>query len=778
MVNYNYLVDNFISLTTDKKTIKIFDKYGVLKYTFNPNMAYFFYKNNYVYIKVENDDDITLDFETNTQAIEALEKLNSVKKLVISNITSDIDYYTQTELDNGVLDNRYYNTSAITNILSNYLTTAATFAISDANDILLSGITNGEVLVYDNGVWVNSSFTFDLSAFTSDYYTIYELSSSTSGVYINWDNIINTPSGVSGYGIEGDIYNILSAFTYTKTELLTGTTGSNVLDSRYYVKTQTYEIIEVNDLLNEKTDLVDFYSHTGNTNNPHETTFYNLESTAHTHLISDVDNLQTTLNDKAELFDFQTHTGQTNPHLTSFNDLTLTSHTHLISDVDNLQTTLNNKVELLDFQTHTGQTNPHLTSFDDLFLTAHTHLWSELSNSSHTHDDRYYTEIELNPTGDATGSGELDVRYYTKIQTYEKVEINNMFNGYYNSGETNDLLLNYYTSAQTDTLLEQFSITSHTHTLNDLSGVTITTPQNNNFLIYSSGEWVNSAISFDVSNFYTKTELDNGQLNNIYIPLDGSTGITGDLIPAIDGIYSLGSATRQWKELHVSGGTIYIDGIPVTIINGDLYVNGELIPTSTIIGSNYSTTAHTHDDRYYTQLQLDPGGTTGTSVLDDRYYVKTQTYNSLEINALFNQYYTSAQTDLIFLDYYTSAQTDILLLNYYTSNDTDLLLTQYAFTSHTHNLEDLSNILISGVTNGQILVYSAGTWKNVDSTDLQSDLSGYYTSAQTDTLLLGKSNTGHTHNFNDLTLTSHTHLWSDITNSSHTHDDRYYTDFE
>jgi hypothetical protein len=136
MINYNYLVDNFISLTTDKKTIKIFDKYGVFKYAFNPAISYYFYKNNYVYIKVENDDDITLDFETNAQAIEALEKLNSVKKLVISNITSDIDYYTQTELDNGILDTRYYTTSAITNILSNYLTTAATFAISDASDVL------------------------------------------------------------------------------------------------------------------------------------------------------------------------------------------------------------------------------------------------------------------------------------------------------------------------------------------------------------------------------------------------------------------------------------------------------------------------------------------------------------------------------------------------------------------------------------------------------------------------------------------------------------------
>ena len=50
--------------------------------------------------------------------------------------------------------------------------------------------------------------------------------------------------------------------------------------------------------LDLKTNLSDFVSHTGNTNNPHQTTFYNLISTAHTHTISDVIDLQTTLNSK------------------------------------------------------------------------------------------------------------------------------------------------------------------------------------------------------------------------------------------------------------------------------------------------------------------------------------------------------------------------------------------------------------------------------------------------------------------------------------------------
>jgi hypothetical protein len=50
--------------------------------------------------------------------------------------------------------------------------------------------------------------------------------------------------------------------------------------------------------LDSKTNLTLFNLHTGNTNNPHQTTFYNLVSTAHTHTISDILDLQTSLDSK------------------------------------------------------------------------------------------------------------------------------------------------------------------------------------------------------------------------------------------------------------------------------------------------------------------------------------------------------------------------------------------------------------------------------------------------------------------------------------------------
>ena len=60
-------------------------------------------------------------------------------------------------------------------------------------------------------------------------------------------------------------------------------------------------ISNLNTNLDSKTNLSEFVLHTGNTNNPHQTTFYNLVSTAHTHTISDVINLQSSLDSKFSL---------------------------------------------------------------------------------------------------------------------------------------------------------------------------------------------------------------------------------------------------------------------------------------------------------------------------------------------------------------------------------------------------------------------------------------------------------------------------------------------
>lgn len=60
--------------------------------------------------------------------------------------------------------------------------------------------------------------------------------------------------------------------------------------------------------------------------------------------------------------------------------------------------------------------------------------------------------------------------------------------------------------------------------------------------------------------------------------LDISGSIDGDLVPSQDLTYSIGTPEKQWKALYLSGSTIFIDGIPVSIDNeGNLKVNDTIV---------------------------------------------------------------------------------------------------------------------------------------------------------------------------------------------------------
>ena len=108
MAVFNYKLNNFIQIpTTGDLRIRLYDKDNIFKYNVDPQIAYFYYKNNYIIIKQEDNVDISLDFETSAIAIQALQKLNTIKKDLMENV-SLYDYYTQGELKDGVLDIRYF----------------------------------------------------------------------------------------------------------------------------------------------------------------------------------------------------------------------------------------------------------------------------------------------------------------------------------------------------------------------------------------------------------------------------------------------------------------------------------------------------------------------------------------------------------------------------------------------------------------------------------------------------------------------------------------------
>ena len=279
----NYSLDNFLgSPTSEDKVLRIYDKNGILQYTLNVNVCYFFYKNEYIYIHVDNSENLTLDFPTNDDAILALEKLNTAKKYISQIASDNVDYFTKDELlVTGILDYRYYTNSAITSILGDYSVINHNHKLSGLTDVTINSIINGEVLVYENGVWVNSSFTFDASSFLNNYYSIGQLSSNTSGVYINWNNLIDSPTSITNYGIS-DVYTM--GEVYTKTELNNGQ-----LNNLYYPQTVLFTKPEIVSMLS-------YYSLTSHTHNQ-----YSLTSHTHDDRYYTINNIDILLSGKSNI---------------------------------------------------------------------------------------------------------------------------------------------------------------------------------------------------------------------------------------------------------------------------------------------------------------------------------------------------------------------------------------------------------------------------------------------------------------------------------------------
>jgi hypothetical protein len=83
MASFNYTLETFLANPAPGDTqLRVYDKNRVIKHTLNPDLSSFFVKNNLVIIKVENTNDIILNFETTPVAIQALAKLNWAKKEV------------------------------------------------------------------------------------------------------------------------------------------------------------------------------------------------------------------------------------------------------------------------------------------------------------------------------------------------------------------------------------------------------------------------------------------------------------------------------------------------------------------------------------------------------------------------------------------------------------------------------------------------------------------------------------------------------------------------
>ena len=355
------------------------------------------------------------------------------------------------------------------------------------------------------------------------------------------------------------------------------------------------------------------------------------------------------------------------------------------------------------------------------------------ANASHTHAQSEVTGLETALLGKANASHTHDDRYYTET------EIDTALSGKSNTGHTHDD--RYYTEAEVDTLLS-----------GKADGTDI--PDVSSFITKT----VN-----DLTYYYTKSETyTQSEIDNMVSAIPKFAIEVVQALPSQDI-----SPTTVYLLTVQSGqqGNMYEEYIHV----GQSW---ELLGTQTVDLSGYYTSAqvdallnglpvagHTHDDRYYTEAEIDgkiqtintaiSGKAASDHTHDDRYYTETEIDNKLGGKS--NTGHSHVQSDITDLDTalagkaavsHTHAQSDI-------SGLSDALTGKaaanhnhsgvYAPASHTHTksqITDLANAtasaagLMSAADKGKLDNNNAGykvkIWEGSQNLVANSDLSTGY----------------------------------------------------
>jgi hypothetical protein len=285
---------------------------------------------------------------------------------------------------------------------------------------------------------------------------------------------------------------------------------------------------------------------------------------------------------------------------------------------------------------------------------------TEFNPIEHNHDDRYYTEDELTAIiGNYYNSvqldaGQLDHRYYTES------EVDNILSSSYFSqtellgGAIDDryfteseITTNYYDKTEVDAIIagvETFGIKAGVDTYTDLPATETENaiyivrqtvePNDEGFYKYESGSWY--FLSRNTGNdIGSHNELQNLNLGDfLHLTNLEYTGLTG------------GGQTA----LHHHDDRYYTESEIDDFLN------------------NISPTSHNHDDRYYTKIQINAD-----------YYNK----NQLNTGQLDNRYYTETEIDNLLAGYSEATHNHEDL--YYEKSYIDQLASMYSLNTHHHD---------------------------------------------------------------------------------------------
>ena len=115
------------------------------------------------------------------------------------------------------------------------------------------------------------------------------------------------------------------------------------------------------------------------------------------------------------------------------------------------------------------------------------------------------------------------------------------------------------------------TVTAGSFGINNLGGVTTTGQASGTILAFnlSSGNYEVAQFTGDSNMFVTYDS--SGSPDSFKINFTNDS-ISGNLVPRLDSAQDLGSATKKWKDLFLSGGTINIGSLKIKDENGNFVV--------------------------------------------------------------------------------------------------------------------------------------------------------------------------------------------------------------
>ncbi|MDB4335437.1 hypothetical protein N9994_00075 [bacterium] len=477
------------------------------------------------------------------------------------------------------------NANAGTQQLSFTNTTGGTFNVTNSASLFSDNDVNVTGGTYDTNTGcvtfiTNSGTTFDVCGFVTGITDTFV----TGGTLTGENLVLERSSGV-------DVGNIdLSGLVSGKLEIS--------LFNTYTGDTQT--------ALGNKTDNTNFVSHTGDTTIHYTKGSINLSelgSSAHTHSISEVVNLQTELDAKVATTLFNTYTGDTETALG--NKVATTLFNTYTGDTE---TALGTKTTNTNFTSHTGDTTIHYTkgsiNLSDLGSSAHTHSISEVINLQNNLDAKVATTLFNTYTGDT------ETALGNKLAT-------TTFNSY--TGSVVDVFVssgNVNAGAQqlsfTNTTGGTFNVTNASALFsdNDVNVTGGTYNINTGCVTFIT----NSATTFDVCGFVTgitDTFVTGGTLSGDNLVLERSSGVDVgniDLSGLISNSALVGSyldeRVARWNSTTntLQNGLIRDDGTTTSIGNGPsasnlFYVDNTSLTTSILGQTQDGNSNQTHSIR-------------------------------------------------------------------------------------------------------------------------------------------------------------------------------------